>query len=56
MQRKPNQTGKLHPKTEPFSELSEIVEFDNGLVSSPFCVAAELVRLNYDEAFQQLAK
>ena len=56
MQRKPTQTSKLHPKTEPLSDLPEIVEFDNGLVSSPFCVAAELVRLKYDEAFKELAK
>ena len=56
MQRKPTQTSTLSPKTEPLSDLPEIVEFDQGLVTSQFSVAAELVRLKYDEAFQQLAK
>jgi hypothetical protein len=56
MRRKPNQTSKLRPKKEPLSDLPEILEFDSGLVTSQFRAAAELMRIKYDEAFQQLAK
>lgn len=46
----------VHPVTGTVSIRPGNLEYENGLVTDKFRAAAELVRLQYDEAFRELAK